>query len=183
MRIIVALLAFMLSFCVVKAQDDNVAQKMNSGDNVTVHLKFGKLPPSETQPQVNALLQKSVETTEVLSSSIVQLTTALNEGIQYSKEPKLDRLANQSGISKNDIYKAYNRNNHFKLIAVVLAFLTTLYAICKFVFTKGLDVDRWMKGTALLALYAIVGAILLYATLSLLFNSQLFTIKEILTLS
>jgi DNA-binding phage protein len=158
---------------------------MSPGDNVTVNLKFGKLPLTspETQPQLKSLLNRSVETTEVLSSSIVQLTTVLNEGIQLNKESKLDKLAKQSGMTKNDIYKAYSRNNHFKLLAVALAFLTTLYAICKLVFTKGLDVDRWMKGTALLALYAIVGAILLYATLSLLFNSQLFTIKEILTLS
>jgi hypothetical protein len=179
------LLAFMLTVFVVNGQSENVSRRLSGNDSVTVSVKFEKVKltkeESTAQAMINVLLENSTKSSDILFHSINRLTVALEEGIKLNKLTKIDIIAEQMGVTKEVLSKAFKRNNTIKLIALIPALIFIFYAMGSFILQKGLDVKHLLAGTAVMALYSLIGAGVLYAVLSLIFNKQYFVVKDLMS--
>jgi hypothetical protein len=184
-KIVSILLAFMLTLFVTNGQSENVSKTMGSNDSVTVSVKFErvKLTKEETnaQSQFNALLANSVTTTDMLSTSIDRLTTAIEQSIALGQQTKIDIVSMQMGVSPKILNQAFKRNNTIKLIALIPALMFIFWSMGRFLNQKGLDIKHILLGTAVMALYALIGSGVLYAVGSLIFNKQYFVIKDLMS--
>ena len=175
----------MLSLFVINGQSENVSRTMGSGDSLQINVKFEKVKLSKeestAQELVNTLLLNSVRTTENLSTNINRLTTAVEQGITLSQQTKLDIVITQLGLTQAGVEKLFKRNNTFKLVALIPSLLFIFYAMTQFLTQKGLDIKHLLAGTAVMALYSLIGSAVLYAVLSLIFNKQFFVVKDLMS--
>ena len=179
------LLAFMLTLFVANGQSENVSRTISPTDSLTVSVKFERVKLSKeestAQEQVNALLNNSVKTTETLASSINKLTSTLEQNIMLSSKTKADIVSEQLGITRYQFKVYYRRNNTFILISLIPSLVVIFWAMSNFLFQKGLDVKHLLAGTAVVALYGMLGSGVLYSVLSLIFNKQYFVIKDLMS--
>ena len=96
----------------------DLSQKVGSGDSVTVHMNF----ESSTQQVVTQMLENNNKVTTVLSESMAQLTTAIQEGIEQTKLTKMDVVAKQMGVDRYVLQKSFKRNNTIILICLLLSY-------------------------------------------------------------
>jgi|WetSurMetagenome_2_1015567.scaffolds.fasta_scaffold58587_3 hypothetical protein len=185
MKKVLGLILGMLLPLLLMGSSSTISQRMSPGDSMTVHVNFEpvKLSKDETNTQqiVNTMLENNTNATVVLSNSLVRLTEAVEQGIADSKLTKMDIVANQLGVNKDVLRKAFKRNNTIILLCLIPALLIILYTLYEFINIKGLDVKKTITGTALLTVYSLLGAGLLYVITSLIFNQQYFVIKNLLS--
>jgi DNA-binding phage protein len=182
-RIISIIVGFIICAFSLNAQQ-TVSRTMNAGDSLTVNVKFekAKLTPDETtaQQQVNTLLTNATNTNSVLATSIDQLTNSVKQGLDLARETKVDRVATQLSITREDVYKSLKRNNVYKLFGLIPFLIVVTWALLAFLMKKGLDISNALKGTSLVAVLALFGAVTIYYTLTLIFNSNFFLIKGLM---
>jgi hypothetical protein len=183
-KLVLILAAFLLSTFAISAQD-SANKKMSPGDSLTVSVKFERVKLSKedvtAQELVSTLLANSAKTTEVLSESINRLTTAVEDGLTLSQQTKADIIANQLGITREQINKVYKRNGTILLLSLIPALMFVFYSLT-LLFRKGLDIKSFISGTAMLGLYAFIGSAVFYAVLSLVFNQQYFVVKNLMNM-
>jgi hypothetical protein len=182
-KYILILIGFLSMSFVATPQNDSVSKKVKDGESMTVNVKFGDIPlsPSQVTKQQNALFENSIKTTETLSTNIQELTLALQQGILVARQSKIDKVADQLNVNEAVIFKALKKNNIFKIIALIPTLVFVLWAMGKFLLVRGLEISKAIKGTLLMAVYAGIFSVTLYFVLSLIFNSQFFMIKELIT--
>jgi hypothetical protein len=174
---VVLMLLGMLMVVFVQAKTIESTQVVNRGDSLTVHMQF----ESSTQKVVDQMLENNTLVTTVLSNSLQDLTVAIKQGIEQSKLTKMDIVANQLGVSKDVLRKAFKRNNTIILLCLIPALLVIIYSLAQFLRIKGLDVKKKITSTALMTVYSLLCAGLLYVIASLIFNQQYFVIKNLLS--
>jgi len=161
-----------------------VSRTMTTGDSLTVNVKFNKAEISAeqttTQQQVNALLANTASTNSVLAGSIDQLTNSVKQGLDLARETKVDRVATQLSITREDVYKSLKRNNIYKLFGLIPFLIVVFWALYSLLTQKGLEIANALKGTALVAVLALLGAFTIYYTLTLIFNNMFFLIKGLM---
>lgn len=181
-RIIQFILTLGLLFCstCAPAPAQDLSRKVSPNDSLTLTFKLTK-EENTTQEVLNTLLTNSATTNAVLSTSIEKLTDAVSQGVEQSKLTKMDIVGKQMGVTKETLQKAFKRNNTIILICLIPALLVILYSLWEFLNIKGLDIKNTITGTALMTGYSLLGAGLLYVIISLIFNSQYFTIRSLLS--
>jgi hypothetical protein len=169
----------------VQAQPDKVSKRITPGDSLSVTVKFEKMKLSKeesaAQELVSTLLTNSVQTNNQLSSSINRLTMAVEQGIELSRQSKIDVVASNLNTTRAKIEKSFKRNNILELVSLIRALIFVFWAMGSFLMQKGLDVKALLTGTAVMALYALIGSVILYAVLSLIFNQQYFVVKNLMS--
>jgi hypothetical protein len=173
-------MALMMAISCVPLPAQGISRKVSPNDSLTLTFKLSK-EESVTQTQLNTLLTNSVNTNTVLSASIEKLTDAIEQGIAQGKQTKADIVSTQLGISKETLNKEFKRNNTFILISLLPCLIFVFWAMGSFLLQKGLDIKSLLLGTAVMALYSFIGAGVLYAVLSLVFNSQYFVAKNLMS--
>jgi hypothetical protein len=183
-RIIFILAAFMLSIFAT-AQPDQVSKKVNQSDSLNVTVRFEKMKLSKedatAQELVSTLLNNSVKTNDQLSTSLNKLTSAVEKTIEMGQKSKIEIIAANLNTTKAAIEKSFKRNGNILLISLLPALIFVMWAMGSFLFQKGLDVKNLLTGTAVMALYALIGSAILYAILSLVFNQQYFVVKNLMS--
>jgi hypothetical protein len=96
-----------------------------------------------------------------------------------SRQTKIEKIAQQLNISKEEIYRSIKLNNTFKLLCLVPFLLVIFWALSKFL-QKGLNISKALAGTGIVAVLTVCLCISSYYILSLLFNNSFFMIKGLL---
>jgi hypothetical protein len=163
----------------ILAQDAK-SRTVSTNDSLTLMFKLSK-DDKIVQNTVATLLTNSVQTNTAVADGLEKLSAVMQEGLELNKQSKLDRIAREMNTNKQSLLKSFKRNGQIMLVALFPMLIFVLWAMYEFIVKKGLDIGKMIIGTALMALYALVGSAALYAVLSLLFNSQYFEIKNLLS--
>jgi uncharacterized membrane protein YwzB len=182
-KFICILLGLMMSIFLAQAQE--VSKRLSPGDSVKVTVKFekAKLTKDETDATValNSLIANSMVTTGNLSKNLDHLATVFEDNLKLVQRSKTVRIAEQLGITQETINRDYKRNTTFLLVSCIPVLCIAFWAMGSFLMQKNLDIKHLLQGTAIMALYGILGSGALYIVLSLIFNRQYFVIKDLMT--
>ena len=177
-------MGFMMSFLVSYGQKEEISKRVSPNDSLNVTVKFEKVKLSQqettAQAELNALLSNSLTTTGVLSRSVDRLATAVEENMKLSRISKTELVAHEIGVSPDRVKQAFRLNSTFKLISLIPIAIIIMISFYKFLVIKDLDVKSAIQGTTIMTIYGLVGAIVLYMLLSLIFNNQYFVIKDLM---
>ena len=175
-RILFTLIGLLFVTSTVLPQDSK-SRTVSPSDSLTLTVKLSK----DEKAVQNALLDNVAQTNTTLSESIEKLASVAQEGLELSKTSKLDKVATQMGTDRQTILKSFKRNGKLILISALPSLIFVFWAMGSFVLKKGLDVGKLLTGTAVMALYALIGSCVLYIVLTLIFNNQYFEIKSLLS--
>jgi hypothetical protein len=184
-RILFILMTFVLGLaCCVPLPAQNVSKTIGQNDSVNVTVKFEKIKLSKeettAQAELNALLSNSLTTTGELSRSVDRMSTAIEENIKLNKVSKTEMVANQIGVTIEKVKHSFKLNAILLLLSLIPTLIIVFWAMLQFLTTKGLDIGKALAGTAIVALYGLIGSVVLYFVTSLIFNSQYFVIKDLM---
>jgi NACalpha-BTF3-like transcription factor len=164
--------------CAFNLSAQDVNRTVSKGDSINVSIKFKG--ETTTQQQINStLLNNAANTNATLATSIVDLTSSIKQGLDLARETRIEKVAQQLNISKEDIYKALKRNNTYKLVGLIPSILVIFYALYSLLI-KGADLNNALKGAGMVAILVFLLSIALYFGLTLIFNNEFFLIKGLL---